>query len=103
MREGRKEGRREEEKGRRGEIKITRKGKRSLNPSSLTPSLPQDTTIGSTTQFLRFNTKPAGSQAPPGMRVFDRVLDFPCIFNIKVGVEGGREGGREGGPPNSCV
>ncbi|KAM3569082.1 hypothetical protein VYU27_008810 [Nannochloropsis oceanica] len=44
----------------------------------------KDSTIDSTTQFLRFNTKPAGSQAPPGMRVFDRVLDFPCVFNIKV-------------------
>ena len=43
------------------------------------------------------NTKPAGSQAPPGMRVLDRVLDFPCFFNIKVGGGGGREGGREGG------
>ncbi len=49
------------------------------------------------TQFLRFNQKPAGSQPPPGMRVFDRVLEFPCIFDIKVGRWGGGGVGLGGG------
>ena len=38
----------------------------------------------SATSFLRFNAKPGGVARQPGMRVFDRVLDFPCIFDIKV-------------------
>lgn len=69
-----------------------------------------DSSLASTTQFLRFNSQPR--QPPPGMRVFDRVLEFPCIFDIKVWllvgvlserVRGGVEGTEGEGQTRSIV
>lgn len=60
--------------------------KQRLTPSLYTKQKTQTTEVASSvadaTQFLRFNSQPRQQQ--PGMRVFDRVLDFPCIFDIKV-------------------